>query len=467
MTRRQAVLYPIVIAASIAAIAALIRMGEGWFGAHGSQIAIAEDTHRGAAGHASLTVLIAQLLVVVLATQIFGSLASLVRQPFVIGEIAAGLLLGPSLLGQIWPEAYQQIFPADSLETLRLLSQVGVILFMFTVGLDLDLKHLRHQAPTAIAVSHFSIVIPFFLGVTIALALYTRYAPIGVPFHAFALFMGIALSITAFPVLARVLEERRLARTPLGSTAIACAAVDDVTAWSLLAMVVTLVTAGGVGSTLAMMAGALGAFIAVMVWGVRPLLMRLFADGDAPLTRGRTATVLLVLLSAALLTELIGIHALFGGFLVGVIVPPIEALRRRLRERLESLSSVFLLPLFFAFTGLRTQIGLLNDAASWAVCIGIILTAIAGKLVGSMLAARWTGSTWRDAFAIGALMNTRGLMELVALNVGYDLGILSPRMFTMLVVMALVTTVMTGPLLDLAARWKATEIVPSASPVIR
>jgi len=262
------------------------------------------------------------------------------------------------------------------------------------------------------------------------------------------------LSITAFPVLARVLEERGLARTPLGSTAIACAAVDDVTAWSLLAMVVTLITAGGVGSTLGMMAAALLAFIAVMVWGVRPLLMRSFAVADAPLTRGRTATVLLVLLGAALLTELIGIHALFGGFLAGVIVPPVDALRRQLRERLESLSSVFLLPLFFAFTGLRTQIGLLNDPASWAVCIGIILTAIAGKLVGSMLAARWTGSTWRDAFAIGALMNTRGLMELVALNVGYDLGILSPRMFTMLVVMALVTTVMTGPLLDLAARWE-------------
>jgi Kef-type K+ transport system membrane component KefB len=161
--------------------------------------------------------------------------------------------------------------------------------------------------------------------------------------------------------------------------------------------------------------------------------------------------VLIVLLASALLTELIGIHALFGAFLAGVIIPPSQELRQQLRERLESLSSVFLLPIFFAYTGLRTEIGLLNDAASWAVCLGIILTAVAGKLLGSMLAARWSGSSWHDAFVLGALMNTRGLMELVALNVGYDLGILSPQMFTMLVLMALVTTAMTGPLIDLAS----------------
>jgi Kef-type K+ transport system membrane component KefB len=446
--------YAVVIAVSVAAIAALVRLGESWFAVEGvASVPIARTT-RAAAGHASLVVLITQLLVVVLATQAVGSLATLFRQPFVIGEIAAGLLLGPSLLGHIWPHGYQQIFPSESLETLRLLSQVGVILFMFTVGLDLDPKHLRHQAPTAIAVSHFSIVVPYLLGVIAALALYMRYAPIGIPFHAFALFMGTALSITAFPVLARVLEERGLARTPLGATAIACAAVDDVTAWSLLAMVVTLVTAGGVGGTLAVMAGALVLFVVLMLWGVRPLMTRLLLRGDASiaLTRGRIAAVLLMLLGSALVTELIGIHALFGSFLAGVIVPQSEVLRRQLRERLETLSSVFLLPLFFAFTGLRTQIGLLNDLMSWMVCIGIIVAAIAGKLVGSMLAARWTGATWRDAFTLGALMNTRGLMELVALNVGYDLGILSPQIFTMLVVMALVTTVMTGPLLDSVRR---------------
>ncbi len=450
MMRRRGFVYAIGITISIAAIVGVLELGESWFASGGLGSTVAEPAALKHSAHARgpLAILIVQLLVVILATQTLGSAARLIRQPAVVGEIAAGLLLGPSLLGYVWPAGYALVFPPASLDVLRLMSQVGVILFMFSVGLDLDVHHLRQRAPTAIAVSHFSIVVPFLLGVLAALALYRTYAPAGIPFHAFALFMGIALSITAFPVLARVLEERGLTRTPLGSTAIACAAVDDVTAWSLLAVVVTMVTAGGVGSTLAWMAVAIGAFVAAMVWIVRPALAAFLGHGMAPLTRPRMALTLLVLLASALATEAIGIHALFGAFLAGVIMPPAVELRRQLRERLESLSSVFLLPIFFAFTGLRTQIGLLNDLSSWLVCIAIVLTAIAGKLVGSMLAARWTGSTWRDAFVLGTLMNTRGLMELIALNVGYDLGILSPRMFTMLVVMALVTTAMTGPLLD-------------------
>jgi Kef-type K+ transport system membrane component KefB len=455
--QRRVLTYTLVIAVSVLAIAGLIHLGEGWFAASfvpdirgvegGTPLPAAGDAFR-----RPLALLIIQLLVIILATQTAGSLAKLAGQPAVIGEIAAGLLLGPSLVGQIWPAASAFLFPASSLDILRLLSQLGVMLFMFTVGLDVDVAHLRQRAPTAIAVSHFSIVVPFVLGVIAALALFPHYAPVGVPFHAFALFMGIALSITAFPVLARVIEERGLTRTPLGSTALACAAVDDVTAWVLLAMVVTLVTAGGIGGPLALMVCALGIFLAVMVWTVRPWLARLFDESDGPLSRGRTAHVLVVLLASALATEVIGIHALFGAFVAGAVMPPSEELHRQLRERLESLSSVFLLPIFFAYTGLRTEIGLLNDAAGWAVCVAIILTAVAGKLVGSMLAARWSGASWHDAFVIGALMNTRGLMELVALNVGYDLGILSPRMFTMLVLMALVTTAMTGPLIDIASR---------------
>jgi Kef-type K+ transport system membrane component KefB len=454
MMRRRAFVYTIGIALSVAAIVAALEVGQIWFSSGDLTTPIAEPggLQHTADARGPLAILIVQLLVIILATQVLGAAAGRVRQPSVIGEIAAGLLLGPSLLGYLWPAGYTTIFPAASLDVLRLLSQIGVILFMFSVGLDLDVDRLRQRAPTAVAVSHFSIVVPFLLGVLAALALYRSYAPSGVPFHAFALFMGIALSITAFPVLARVLEERGLTRTPLGSTAIACAAVDDVTAWSLLAVVVTLVTAGGAGSTLASMVTALGVFVAAMVWIVRPLLGALLRHGVAPLTRARTAVTLVVMLAAALTTEAVGIHALFGAFLAGVIMPPSAELRRHLRERLEALSSVFLLPIFFAFTGLRTEIGLLNDVSSWVVCIAIVLTAIAGKLVGSMLAARWTGATWRDAFILGALMNTRGLMELIALNVGYDLGILSPRMFTMLVVMALVTTAMTGPLLDWVSR---------------
>jgi K+:H+ antiporter len=454
MMRRRGFVYTIGIAISIAAIVGVLELGEIWFssGGLGSTVAERASTPQVAHGRGPLAVLIVQLLVIILATQTLGSAARLVRQPAVVGEIAAGLLLGPSLLGHVWPAGAEFLFPQASLVVLRLMSQVGVILFMFSVGLDLDAHHIRQRAPTAIAVSHFSIVVPFLLGVLSALALYRSYSPAGIPFHAFALFMGIALSITAFPVLARVLEERAMTRTPLGSTALACAAVDDVTAWSLLAAVVTMVTAGGVGSTLAWMVVAIGAFIAAMFWVVRPALASLLGTGLAALTRPQMALTLVVLLAAAFTTESIGIHALFGAFLAGVVMPQAAQLRTQMRERLEALSSVFLLPIFFAFTGLRTEIGLLNDVSSWLVCIAIILTAIVGKLVGSMLAARWTGSTWRDAFVLGTLMNTRGLMELVALNVGDDLGVLSPRMFTMLVVMALVTTAMTGPLLDLASR---------------
>jgi Kef-type K+ transport system membrane component KefB len=454
---RRVLIYAIVIAVSVAAIAGVLRLGESWYaGAVQTGVlgpAGAASAHSPASSaHRPLALLIVQLLAIVVATQAFGRVATFFRQPSVIGEIAAGLLLGPSLFGSLAPGAFAELFPPASLNVLRLLSQIGVILFMFTVGLELDPHHLKQRAPTAIAVSHFSIVVPFLLGVTLALPLYGGYAPQGIPFHAFGLFMGIALSITAFPVLARVIEERGLTKTPLGATAIACAAVDDVTAWSLLAVVVTLVTAGGIGAPLAIMMFALLTFIAAMLFFVRPTLARVLPTSGEGLSRGLTALVLVLLLGSALATELIGIHALFGAFLAGVVMPQASGLRHQLRERLETLSSVFLLPIFFAFTGLRTEVGLLNTATAWTICAGIILTAIAGKLVGSMLAARWTGSTWHDAFVIGALMNTRGLMELIALNVGYDLGILSPEMFTMLVIMALVTTAMTGPLVDLASR---------------
>jgi Kef-type K+ transport system membrane component KefB len=453
--QRRVLIYAVVIAASVAALFALLHVGEGWYPAAGSTtVADAAATAAVTAADAlrrPLALLIIQLLVIVLATQTMGSLASLLRQPAVVGELAAGLLLGPSVVGHFWPGAYTFLFPESSLDILRLLSQVGVILFMFSVGLDVDASHLIQRAPTAIAVSHFSIVVPFLLGVGTSLLLFPQHAPPGVPFHAFALFMGIALSITAFPVLARILDERGMTRTPLGTTALACAAVGDVTAWVLLAMVVTLVTAGGIGGTLGFMIGALALFGSAMVWMVRPWLGRAFEHARGALNRPQIGQVLIVLMASALLTEIIGIHALFGAFLAGVIMPPSLELRQQLRDRLESFSSIFLLPIFFVYTGLRTEVGLLNDAADWAVCVGIILTAVAGKLLGSMLAARWSGTTWHDAFVLGALMNTRGLMELVALNVGYDLGILSPQMFTMLVLMALVTTAMTGPLLDAAA----------------
>jgi len=282
--------------------------------------------------------------------------------------------------------------------------------------------------------------------------MYSSYAPAGVPFHAFALFMGIAMSITAFPVLARILADRNLMATPLGSTAITCAAVDDVTAWTLLAVVVAIATQGAALGVLATITVWAIAFVLVMLYVVRPWLATLFdrPAGDTPVTRERVALVLAVVFTAALFTEALGVHALFGAFVAGVCMPAMPEVRYQLRERLESFATVFLLPVFFAFTGLRTELGLLTDLNGWIMCGAIIIVATAGKLGGSMFAARFTGMDWNSAFTLGALMNTRGLMELVALNVGYELGVLSPRLFTMMVVMALVTTAMTGPLLQLA-----------------
>ena len=461
--RRTLLVYATVITVFVVLIVALLRLGDTRF-PQGTLRTIAHAAALPAGGgmppllanvRAPLPTLIIQLLLIVSVARLFGRAASLVWQPPVVGEIAAGVALGPSLLGHVWPAASAFVFPDSSLPALRLLSQIGIILYMFTIGLELFPEQLRHKARAAVAVSHFSIVTPFLFGVLAALALFGSYAPPGVSFQSFALFMGIAMSITAFPVLARVLEERGLAKTPLGSTAITCAAVDDITAWTMLAFVVTLVTAGGAGRMLVWMLALGGGFVLLMAYAIRPLVARMFTGGPEQVTNERTAAVLGIAFASALFTESLGIHALFGAFLAGTNHAGQRRPAAPAARPSRSFSAAFLLPLFFTSTGLRTNIALLNDAASWAVCGGIILIAIAGKLLGTMLAARWTGSTWHDAFVLGALMNTRGLMELIALNVGYELGILSPTMFTMLVLMALVTTMITGPLIDAAAFVKA------------
>jgi Kef-type K+ transport system membrane component KefB len=392
-----------------------------------------------------LSRLLLQVVVIVVAARLVGMLFRRIGQPSVIGEMLAGILLGPSLFGLIFPGALDALFPAASLGSLKMFSQVGVILFMFLVGMDLDLRHLREKAHSAVMVSHASIMLPMLLGVARALFLYRSQAPAGVAFSSFALFMGIAMSITAFPVLARILEERGLSKTPLGNASIACAAVDDVTAWCLLAVVVALARSHGMAPAFLTIGLAI-AFVGLMLLVVRPWVDRTLAKTRL---QGRTimAGTVVFAFASAWVTEVIGIHALFGAFLAGVVAPSDRAFRAGLRERLEVLVSV--LPLFFAFTGLRTQIGLIDDAASWLMCAAVIAVAVAGKLGGSMFAARWTGMSWRDSFSIGALMNTRGLMELIVLNIGYDLGILSQKVFAVMVIMALVTTFMTGPLLGI------------------
>jgi Kef-type K+ transport system membrane component KefB len=338
-----------------------------------------------------------------------------------------------------------------------MLSQIGVCLFMFVVGMELDIAELKQQANTAVLVSKVSILFPYLLGVGVSLLLFPVFGVPHTTFLAFALFLGISMSITAFPVLARILEERGLTKTALGSTAIACAAMNDVMAWSVLAIVVAVVKTGGMASAF-LSVGLVVLFIALIMFWIKPRLPgwigHAVLDGGVP-DKGVMAGMLVFLFACALVTDVIGIHALFGAFLAGVAMPRRGAFREVLKERLEHFSSVFLLPLFFAFTGLRTQIGLLNEPSSWLICLGLIIIATIGKLGGAMFAARLTGVNWLDSFALGALMNSRGLIELVALNIGYDLGILSPPMFTMLVVMALVTTCLTGPLLSFSEALRA------------
>jgi Kef-type K+ transport system membrane component KefB len=410
---------------------------------------------------APVSILLTQIVVILVVAGWFRRLFRRLGQPPVMGEMIAGIVLGPSVLGVFFPIVLPALFPPASMETLRLLSQIGVVLFMFTVGMELNVQHLREKGSVAVMISHASIVVPFLLGSTLSLFLYRNLAPSGTSFTAFALFIGVAMSITAFPVLARILEDRNLTQTALGSIALTCAAVDDVTAWCILALVIALAKSTGL-ATSALTIGLTVAFAVAMIFLVRPELARIIKKRDSPQGRRHLIPIILAfVLGCALVTETIGIHALFGAFIAGVVMPPSTEIRIFLKDKLEAFGSYALLPLFFAFTGLRTQITLLNDWQSWLMCAVIIVVAIAGKLGGSMLMSRWSGMKWSQSFSIGVLMNTRGLVELVVLNIGYDLGILSERIFAMMVIMALVTTFMTGPLLALVRR--SEEISPQAA----
>jgi Kef-type K+ transport system membrane component KefB len=388
------------------------------------------------------------LTTVLLAGRLMGVLLRRVGQPPVIGEVVAGILLGPSFLGWLWPEAAAFVLPQSVAPYLGVISQLGVILYMFLVGLELNLSALRRSARATVAISFASIVVPFLLGAALALVLYPRLSSSDVAFTSFALFVGIAVSITAFPVLARILTDRGMQRTPLGVMALGCAAANDATAWCLLAFVVGVAHANASGALVVL--GLTIAYIGFMLLVVRPVAARLLPriDGDRP-SQGVIAFVFGAVLLSALAGEAIGVHALFGAFLLGAVIPHDSPLAHALARRLEDLVVVLLLPAFFAYTGLRTQIGLVSGTEQWLVCGLILVVATAGKFGGTLLAARSSGSGWRDAAALGLLMNTRGLMELIALNVGLDLQIISPTLFAMMVLMALTTTLATAPLLHL------------------
>jgi Kef-type K+ transport system membrane component KefB len=396
------------------------------------------------------------LAAVVIVGQILAKLFMYVGQPPVIGEVLAGILLGPSLLGRLVPGFSTYILPESVAPFLGVIAQLGVILYMFLIGLELNPKLLRRRARATLLTSQSSILVPFVLACMLAPWLYPRVSEADVPFISFALFLGVAMSITAFPVLARILTDRRMQTTPLGVEALACAAVNDVMAWCLLALVVGVAQAK-VGGALLVGAWTM-AYIAYMFLVVRPIAAGLLIRFEnAELTRGAASFVFVALLLSALATELIGVHAIFGAFVLGTVIPHDSTVARDFTRKLEDLVTVLLLPAFFAFTGLRTQIGLVSGVEQWLVCGVIILVATAGKFGGTCIAARLTGLPWRESAALGTLMNTRGLMELIVLNVGLDLGVISPALFAMMVLMALVTTIATTPILRLLIAGQAAE----------
>ncbi len=414
-----------------------------------------------------MTLLLTQMAIILLITVTCGWLALKVGQARVIGEIIGGILIGPSVFGRLAPHLSAHLFPVSSFGPFETLSTVGLVLFLFLIGMELDYEQLYRQRVTALIASGMSILLPFAMAALLAHSLRIRFAPHGVGSIPFVLFLGIAMSITAFPVLARILEERNLQGTALGTTAILCAAVDDVVAWSLLAFALAFI--GGEAdapTSLVFRLGGLVVYLFLMLGVLRPFAAFLVRRRTKPeLTLELLGVVVAGALLSAAATDKIGVHPLFGAFLAGVCFPRVPHWQLALRERLDMLVSVLLLPLFFALTGMRTRLDLLNDTAMWLWAALVLLGAVFGKVGGAALAARWTGQSWRNAFALGALLNTRGLVELVVLNIAYTVGAFTPTLFTMLVVMALVTTMLTTPVLSLLGIRGTAKKQPGSVPV--
>jgi Kef-type K+ transport system membrane component KefB len=396
-----------------------------------------------------LATVIIQIAVILIFANLIGYGLSKIKQPFVIGEIVAGILLGPSFLGRISPSVSKTLFPENSLNTLAILSQIGLILFMFAIGAELELKAVRKRLGSLIFISQFSMIVPFAMGLGAAYFLYDQFAPHNVPFLGFALFIGISMSITAFPVLARMVKERGLSHTTIGITALTCAAINDIVAWCLLAVVVAVVRNGSVVSSFHTILLCL-CYVLVMILVVRPVLRKAFKNSAKANVVGRSSMVIILILLflSSWVTESIGIHSLFGAFFAGLVLPGDADFRKTIIKNIGNLGVVLLLPLFFVISGLRTRIESLNDTHTLIIGSMVILTAIAGKLGGTALAARLARYSLKDSLSIGALMNTRGLMELIVLNIGYDLGVFSSGMFTIMVLMALISTIITFPILD-------------------
>lgn len=418
----------------------------------------------GASAGVDLGLLLGQMLVIIGTCRVFGLVARGLRQPLVVAEIAAGIALGPTLLGRVWPEAAGALFPRESVVALEAISQIGLVLFMFVVGLELDPALLRGRGGLAVRASLGGIGLPLLLGAGLGFVIWPEHAPDGVAVGPFALFIGAAMSVTAFPVLARIAGERGLLRTPLGGVTMACAAFADVAAWSLVAAAIGVAGSGGMAEA-GVKTFTSAVFLAVMVVVVRPFLARVarrFLRAER-ITSGGFAAVILLLLGTAVVAEQLGVHALLAAFLLGSIMPREGAIVPVLTARIEELVVVLFLPVFFAVTGLKTDLMQALDGRMLGVTLTVVLIASGGKLIGTLLPAARGGLGWRDAATLAVLMNTRGLMELVILNIGRDMDVLGERLYGSMVIMALATTFMTSPLLSLL-RPGAAEPPPVPAP---
>ncbi|MFL5697871.1 MAG: cation:proton antiporter [Ktedonobacteraceae bacterium] len=386
-----------------------------------------------------------QLIVILVVVQIFGYLCGRIGQQWVIGEILAGLALGPSLLGAFWPGLKIQLFPAAALPTLQTLGDIGLVLYMFSLGARLDTHLMLRQSRTAIVTSISTILFPLLIGALLGFFLYPGLAGQHANLVSFILLVGTAMAVTAFPVLARLLAEKDMLGTRVGMLALTCAAIDDVIAWCLLAIVVALIHAKGLTSSL-LTIGLTILFIGFMLGMLRPLLA--YVDRRIESKQVLVALSIILLLLSAYATNAIGIHPVFGAFLMGIILPRRTVFIEQVRS-LDQVNNLLFLPLFFVYSGLRTQIGLISAPALWLICLLVLAVACAGKILSGSLSVRWMGESWRESLSLGVLMNTRGLVDLIVLNIGLDLGVLSPTLFAMLVIMAIVTTMMASPLLPL------------------
>jgi Kef-type K+ transport system membrane component KefB len=396
-----------------------------------------------------MTLLIFQVTIILSVSLTCGWIARRLGQARVIGEIIGGILIGPSVLGRFVPHAFSKLFPATSISLFETISTLGLILFLFLIGSELNYEHIREQRFTATITSLTSMLFPFALGVLASPLLLRHFAPADVAALPFFLFLGISMSITAFPVLARILEERQMQSIPLGATAMMCAAVDDVTAWSLLAVAMALLPTDNTTIRLSYRVLWLGAYLCVMMFVVRPLGAWLARrNNEIRLSYELLGIMLVTVFLSAAATDAIGVHPLFGAFLAGLCFPRVRRWQETLRSRLDVVVSLLLLPIFFALTGMKTRLDLLSGLNIWLWTGFVLFIAVIGKMGGAIAAARWTGYDWKNSIALGALLNTRGLVELIVLNIAYNAHVFSPTLFTMLVLMALATTMMTTPILN-------------------